>query len=43
VAILFGALTENNIDDAEVFIAFMFVVGLARSAEYAPESQPIDV
>jgi O-antigen ligase len=31
-AVLAGALTENNIDDSEVFIAFMFTVGLARSA-----------
>jgi len=30
-AILVGALTENNIDDAEVFTAFMFLVGLARA------------
>ncbi|MFQ5511476.1 MAG: O-antigen ligase family protein [Candidatus Krumholzibacteriia bacterium] len=31
VAVLVGALTENNIDDSEVFIAFMFLVGVARS------------
>lgn len=31
-AILAGSLTENNIDDSEVFVAFMFIVGLARSA-----------
>jgi O-antigen ligase len=31
-ALLFGALTENNIDDCEVYIAFLFVLGLARSA-----------
>lgn len=30
-AVLAGSLTENNIDDSEVFLAFMFVVGLARS------------
>lgn len=36
VAILFGALTELNIDDEEVFIAFMFITGLARSAVYTP-------
>lgn len=30
-AVLLGALTENNIDDAEVFIAYMFIVGLAKS------------
>jgi O-antigen ligase len=35
VAVLFGALTENNVDDEEVFIAFMFMLGLARSVEYA--------
>jgi O-antigen ligase len=34
VAILFGALTENNVDDEEVFIAFMFILGLARSVDY---------
>jgi hypothetical protein len=28
-ALLAGALTENNIDDAEVLTAFMFLVGLA--------------
>ena len=38
VAVLFGALTENNIDDSEVFIAFMLLLGLARSAAYAPQS-----
>lgn len=31
-ALLAGSLTENNIDDSEVFIAFMFLVGIARSA-----------
>ncbi|HEX6791303.1 MAG TPA: O-antigen ligase family protein [Candidatus Krumholzibacteria bacterium] len=30
-ALLAGALTENNIDDAEVFAAFMFLVGVARA------------
>ncbi len=29
VAILIGALTELNIDDSEVFMAFMFIVGIA--------------
>jgi putative inorganic carbon (HCO3(-)) transporter len=33
-AVLFGALTENNVGDEEVFIAFMFILGLTRSAEY---------
>jgi O-antigen ligase len=28
-AVLVGALTENNIDDAEVFAAFMFLAGIA--------------
>ncbi|MCH7548876.1 MAG: O-antigen ligase family protein [Candidatus Krumholzibacteriota bacterium] len=36
VALLTGALTENNIDDEEVFIAFMFLFGLARSEAYRP-------
>lgn len=31
-ATLVGALTENNIDDSEVFIAFMFLAGMARGA-----------
>ena len=35
VAMLFGALTENNVDDEEVFIAYMFILGLAFSGEYA--------
>jgi O-antigen ligase len=30
-AVLVGALTENNLDDAEVFAAFMFLVGVARA------------
>jgi len=30
-AVLVGALTENNLDDAEVFTAFMFLVGMARA------------
>ena len=33
-ALLLGALTENNIDDEEVFIAFLFIIGLAKSARY---------
>ncbi len=32
IAVLVGALTENNIDDSEVFIAYLFIMGLARSA-----------
>lgn len=30
-AILVGALTENNVDDAEVFTALMFITGIALS------------
>jgi O-antigen ligase len=30
-AVLAGALTENNVDDSEVFMALMFLVGIARS------------
>lgn len=39
-AILTGALTENNIDDSEVFICFLFLIGLARSTRLgrAPDS-----
>ncbi len=36
VAVMVGALTELNIDDEEVFIAFMFLTGFARSAMYTP-------
>jgi len=38
VAVLFGALTENNIDDEEVFIALMFLTGLARSTIFTPRA-----
>jgi len=38
IAILVGALTELNIDDGEVFMAFMFVLGLALSRAYAGPS-----
>ena len=31
-AVMVGALTENNVDDSEVFMALMFLVGIARSA-----------
>jgi O-antigen ligase len=31
VAVLIGAVSENNIDDSEVFICFMLLVGMARS------------
>ncbi len=30
-AVMVGALTENNLDDAEVLAAFMFLVGVARA------------
>lgn len=36
VVVLVGALTENNIDDEEVFITFMFLLGLARCEAYRP-------
>jgi O-antigen ligase len=35
-ALLVGALTENNIDDAEVLTAFMFLVGIARAGFEPP-------
>jgi len=34
ITVLIGALTENNIDDSEVFICFMFLAGIARSFRY---------
>jgi O-antigen ligase len=43
-ALLAGALTENNIDDAEVFTAFMFLVGMARAqlaSERAVQAEPV--
>ncbi len=41
VAVLLGALTELNIDDGEVFMAFMFMLGLALSPRYdAPAQSP---
>jgi O-antigen ligase len=40
IAVLFGALTENNIDDSEVFIAFMLLVGMAKSFTRAPDTNP---
>jgi O-antigen ligase len=36
IAVLIGALSENNIDDSEVFICFMFLVGIARSFRISP-------
>lgn len=38
-AVLAGALTENNVEDSEVFMVLMFLVGIARSA-LARESPP---
>jgi O-antigen ligase len=43
-AVLAGALTENNLDDAEVLTAFMFLVGMARaqlSTDRAAHAAPI--
>ncbi len=37
VALLVGALTENNIDDSEVFTAFMLLAGMAKSFENYPD------
>jgi O-antigen ligase len=37
VALLVGALTENNIDDSEVFTAFMLLAGMAKSYENYPD------
>lgn len=37
VALLVGALTENNIDDSEVFTAFMLLAGMAKSFAVYPE------
>jgi O-antigen ligase len=37
VAVLIGALSENNIDDAEVFTAFMMLMGMARSFALWPD------
>jgi O-antigen ligase len=39
VAVLIGALTENNIDDSEVFIAFMFLAGMAKNFSLEPEPE----
>ncbi len=38
-AVLMGALTENNIDDAEVFIAYLFIVGLAKSTAFESDAE----
>jgi O-antigen ligase len=35
VAVLIGAVSENNIDDSEVLICFMLLVGMARSVGLA--------
>jgi O-antigen ligase len=39
VAVLIGALSENNIDDSEVFIAFMFLAGTAKSFVLHPDRE----
>jgi O-antigen ligase len=39
IAVLVGALTELNIDDSEVFMVFMFVMGLALSPSFAAENR----
>jgi O-antigen ligase len=36
VAVLVGGLTELNIDDGEVLMAFVLVIGLARARDYSP-------
>ncbi len=36
VAVLVGALSENNIDDSEVFTAFMLLVGMAKNFAISP-------
>jgi O-antigen ligase len=41
-AVLVGSLTENNIDDEEVFNAFMLILGLARAYVPARVSGPPD-
>jgi O-antigen ligase len=38
VAILVGALSENNIDDSEVFTAFMLLVGMAKNFALCPDA-----
>jgi len=38
VAVLVGGLTELNIDDEEVFIAFLFLTGLARAIVFTPRA-----
>lgn len=40
VAVLIGALSENNVDDSEVLIAFMFITGLARSFRWEKSNEP---
>ncbi len=37
VAVLVGALSENNIDDSEVFTAFMLLVGMAKNFALLPD------
>ncbi len=42
VALLLGALTENNIDDSEVFTVFLLLVGIARSLVLFPETEQVE-
>lgn len=42
VTVLVGALTENNIDDEEVFNAFMLILGLALAYAPARGREPSD-
>lgn len=37
IALLVGALTENNIDDSEIFTAFMLLAGMAKSFSLRPD------
>lgn len=43
VAVLVGALSENNIDDSEVFTAFMLLVGMAKSFALCPDADDADL
>jgi O-antigen ligase len=38
ITLLVGALTENNIDDSEIFTAFMLLAGLAKSFSLYPDT-----
>jgi O-antigen ligase len=43
VAVLVGALTELNIDDGEVWMAFMFVLGLALAPLYRTSPKAAEI